>query len=564
MAPVADPGANGAPAGTRPPCVAALDVGTNSIRLIVAEVSEDGSYRVVDDEKIIARLGHGLAATGRMNPERIEAAVEAIVQLKGIAEGFGVVRLDAVATAAVREAANGEELVRLLDERAGVHLRVISAEEEARLAYRSVDNAYNLEALNALIVDVGGGSTEIVHTVGGVIQSVHSLPLGAVRLTEIYGRCEGDETEYRRLRRHVRDVLNHSVQKPDSPPQIVFGTGGTFTALANISMHRASPDPSSGDILPFTVRGYEMQRSEVRHILDWLRKMTTRQRAGISGLSPDRAEIIVAGVTIADRLMQRYAVNRLQTHDGGIRDGLLLTVIDDIRGVPPEETGREPVNRLRDVRRFASKCNFEARDSEHVAALSVSLFDQLSRVLPEPDQLVFAPENRDLVEAAAILRDVGYLINYAKHHKHSYHLIMHSDVRGFTQRERSLVANVARYHRRALPKPGHPGFAKLSERDRSTVRGLAAILRVADGLDRAHTQSVRGVRVGVDGRRAVFDVYADAEPAVDIWGAERKSRLFQNTFGLEPVFRWAGPAPAGSETPEARGVLGVGVRGIAR
>ncbi len=518
--------------------LAALDVGTNSIRLIVAEASPDGSYRVIDDEKVIVRLGQGLAATGRLAQERMDAAIEAISSLRGIAEGYGVERMPAVATAAVREAENGGDFVRLARESAGIEIEVISSEEEARLSHRSVDNAFNIDHLNAVIVDIGGGSTEIVLSVGGVIEHVQSLKLGAVRMTEMFGQCEGSDEEYRRLLAHVRDTIKGSLSKPHVTPHLMFGTGGTFTTLASMSMHRNAPQGGSGDLLPFTVRGYEMQRSEVKHLLDWLRKMSVRQRSSVPGLSPDRAPIIVGGLTIVERVMKRFSVNRVQVHEGGIRDGLLLREIDEMFGRGGRRRRGTP-DRMREVRRFAAKCNYEKPDSEHVAHLALRIFDQLRERLGPEYGWLFAEGNRELVEAAAVLRDVGYLVNYARHHKHSYHLIVHSDIGGFSPRELEIVANVARYHRRALPKRSHPNFENLSVEDRRIVRGLAGILRIADGLDRTHTQSVSDVGVEVEDAQVVFRVECESSPAVNIWGAERKAKLFRQVFEREPSFRWA-------------------------
>lgn len=518
--------------------IAALDVGTNSIRLIVAEVSSDGSYRLVDDEKVIARLGQGLATTGRLDDERMDVAASAIASLKGIADGFGIERMPAVATAAVREAENADVFVALVRERAGIELEVISAEEEARLSHRSVENAFDIEHQNSAIVDIGGGSTEIVLSVGGVIEHVQSLKLGAVRLTETFGECEPDKDEgFSDLVSHVRGTLKSEFSRPSAPPQVMFGTGGTFTTLASMSMHRNAPSTGAGDLLPFTVRGYEMQRSEVRHLLDWLRKMSVRQRAAVAGVSPDRAPIIVAGLVIVERVMKRLNVNRLQVHDGGIRDGLLLREIDDMLGRRVRRR-KAAGDRMRDVRRFAAKCNYEKLDSEHVARLATRIFDQLDESLGEHHEALFSDTNREMLEAAAILRDVGYLVNYTRHHKHSYHLIVHSDIGGFSSREMSIIANVARYHRRALPKESHTGFATLSEEDAAIVRGLAGILRIADGLDRTHTQCVSDVRLEVAGDAARFAVESDTSPSVNIWGAERKAKLFRQFFDLDPVFEW--------------------------
>lgn len=532
--------------------LAAIDVGSNSIRLIVAETTGSGSYRVIDDEKEIARLGHGLEETGALDPANIERSVDAIARMKDIASGYGVERIRAIATAAVREATNGQTLIDLVAQRAGLDLVIISAEEEARLAHQSVANAFDLRAMTCAVVDIGGGSTEIVTSVDGVIGNVFTLPLGAVRLTERFGACD-DATgrQYMAMRRYVSEQLRERLPRTEPAPSLIFGSGGTFTTLASVSMQRSSD--AGADMLPFTVGGHEMQRDEVRHTLDWLRKMPVAERSGVAGLSTDRADIIVAGVLIIDKVMKRFGVNRLRVHDRGIRDGLLLSMVDEL-GLGRRPSDGAQVDRLRAARRFAASCRYEERHSEQVARLAVRLFDDLAGLsgeAPADESDWRSPINRELLEAAAVLHDVGYLINYSRHHKHSYHLIAHSDMPGYTNRQREIVANVARYHRRSHPKQKHAAYARLSREDQAIVRRLSALLRIADGLDRTHTQSVGEVRAEVIGPRVVFRVTARDGAEVNIWGAERKADLFEEVFELETRFE-AGRAArdgAGGRTP---------------
>ncbi|GAB4545839.1 MAG: Ppx/GppA phosphatase family protein [Phycisphaerales bacterium] len=536
----------GTPREPTPGRIGAIDVGSNSIRLIVAQADEAYErYRVLDDEKIITRLGAGLSTTGRLDHESMEASILAIGRLKEIAEGYHVSILRAVATSAVREAVNASSFIMALEQHTGVELEVISAEEEARLSYRSVSSAFDIEDQSVAIADVGGGSTEIVVCVGGVIEKVHTLKLGAVRLTERFGLGgDPDDKAYHALRTYLRDTLRTEVDKPMSVPGVMYGTGGTFTALANVArmrgeQERMATDSSANDLLPSSVRGYELHRSEVRHILDQLRGMTLEQRRAVPGLSADRAEIGVAGIAIVDRVMRRLGANRLVVHDGGIRDGLLLSILDEQRsGRKERPSGASVSSKLRSARWFAEKCQYEREHSEHVADIALQLFDQLGERVGAYRPGLFTPAHRELLHAAAMLHDVGYLINYAKHHKHSYHLIVHSGMRGYSQRELEIVANVARYHRRSVPKPKHAAYMRLSEHDREIVRVLSAILRIADGFDRTHTRQVSGVRVEIDKGVARFVATSTKEPAVDLWGAEGKSDLFRAVFDLDLRFDW--------------------------
>lgn len=533
------------PATAQPHRIAAIDVGTNSIRLIVAEANDDGGYRVLDDEKETARLGQGLETTGRMAPEAIERAAGAIERMKKIAEGFGIETLRAIGTSAVRDATNRDEFLGLVQQRTGIVVEPILAEEEAQLVHISVSHAFDLRNQAVAVVDIGGGSTEVILSSGGVVEQVYPLPLGAVRLTERYGgpeRAAGDH--YRKMRRAIRRVLKRTIRKPPFTPQMLIGTGGTFTSLANISRHRAAM-PGGNHLPPASVRGYEMNRSELRHLIDWLRELPLRTRQRVPGLSPERADIIVAGATIIERVMKHLGVNRLRVHDGGVRDGLIRTMISSMR---PAAGGvkREPLDPLHSARQFAATCGYEERHCHHVAQLAGQMFDQLANRFPAGPGSWADPANRPLLEAAALLKDVGYLINYSKHHHHSYHLIIHSELSGFAPREVQLVANIARYHRGARPKASHPNFAQLAKPERDVVRHLAAILRIADGLDRNRTQNVRRVGVRVEKGTATFVLEAAENPTVEIWEALSKAKLFEKVFRAKPDFKWVAPGKVGT------------------
>ncbi|MBL8747319.1 MAG: Ppx/GppA family phosphatase [Phycisphaerae bacterium] len=533
------PGQNGH-SSVGPRRLGAIDVGTNSLRLIVAEASPDSTYRVLDDEKAITRLGRGLARTNRLHPDTMEESVLAIARMKGIAEGYGVTSLRVIGTAAVREAENGPQFCELVKQRTGLSLVPITAEEEARLAFLSASHAFDLRESTCAVVDIGGGSTEIVLASGGIVEQVYTSPLGAVRLTEMFPGVEspGHEPAYNALRKHVRKALRDLVGPPPISPQFIIGTGGTFTTVASVSMQRGSTERDSG-MLPFAMRGHELQRSEIRHTLDWLRQIPIKARLRVPGLSADRAEIIIAGLAVVEGVMKHLGVNSIRVHDRGIRDGLLLTMLGEI--YPSAERQRmEPVDRLRSARHFAQNCRYEEAHSNHVATLALQVFDQLAAQRPEVLRDAGTPWAREILYIAALLHDVGYFINYSKHHKHSYHLIVHSDLPGFTHRELEIIANIARYHRRAEPKLKHATFAKLAEADRALVSRLAGILRTADGLDRTHTQSVRSIRLRIAGDDACFLLDAQEEPSVDMWGSDRKGSLFEKIFRLRPRFEWAG------------------------
>jgi exopolyphosphatase/guanosine-5'-triphosphate,3'-diphosphate pyrophosphatase len=256
----------------------------------------------------------------------------------------------------------------------------------------------------------------------------------------------------------------------------------------------------------------------------------------MAGMTPDRADIIVAGLTIIDALMKRFRVNTLVIHTRGVRDGLVREMIDEVLGGPHDEAADAPALRDEAIERLAAACSGELEHGRKVAALAGRIYEQLT----EP--LALEPGDRLLLECAARLQDVGYVINYDQHHKHSYHLIRNSRLPGIRAHDLELIANVARYHRGAHPKRKHENFARVPAEDQQRVHRMAAILRLAGGLDRSRSQQVRDVAVRIDDEGVWIDVVADQEPQVDIWGAERRTDLFEKVFGLPVKFRWAGTA----------------------
>jgi exopolyphosphatase/guanosine-5'-triphosphate,3'-diphosphate pyrophosphatase len=509
--------------------LAAIDIGSNSIRLIVAEPLRGGNYRILDEEREATRLGRALSSSGNLDPDAVEQSLAALRRFKQIAAGFQVDELRTIATCAVREAGNGPEFCRRAKEEIGLDIEVISADREARLAFYSVQRAFDLTGKNIVLADIGGGSTEFVLASGMAIEAIYSSPLGAVRLTEMYGNdftIPGNR--YDELVSCIERLLRKYTKKPPFAPHLLIGSGGTFTSLAEMIMVQKGQ-------FGLPIRGYNVTRAEVSHLRDRLRKMSPRARRGVQGLVPDRADIIVAGLAVVDRIMARFKVNLLQVHNRGVRDGLLLTMIDESLA----KTAAEPAERDAAIERFALACSGEPAHGRHVAALAGRIFAELS----EPFQM--DPADRWLVETAARLQDVGYLINYDQHHKHSYHLIMNSNLPGFRPRELELVANVARYHRGAPPKHKHDNFSKLAEDDQRRVAQLAAILRIAGGLDRSHTQQVTDVSVRMerDGDHTVCNVlimaHSGQNPELDLWGARRRAEMFADVFDCELEVLWA-------------------------
>jgi exopolyphosphatase/guanosine-5'-triphosphate,3'-diphosphate pyrophosphatase len=532
--------------------LAVIDVGSNSVRLLVVELLQDGTYRTLDDEKETTRLGQGLVATGMLSTVAMVRTANCIARMRGIAQGYGVSRLRVIGTSAVRDATNQREFLALVRDTAVVTLEVLSEEDEARHAHRSASAGFDLTDVPAAVVDIGGGSTEIVLSTKGVVEHVCSIPIGAVRVSEMFATSAG-MGGMRQMRRYVSKCLRQALPNLPFAPTVVVGTGGTFTAIAALVGAKEQAAGRSAD----RAFGYELRRSEVRHALDRLGSMSLRERMRLPRLSPERADIIVGGAAIAEGVLRHLNVNRLRVHDKGVRDGLVLSMISEREKPQGTLVGTSPASRtLAAARRFAEACRYEKAHSEQVAVLSVSIFDQLASLSLLPKRSA-GSEARLLLEVAAVLHDIGYLVNYAGHHKHSLRLIMNGDLPGLSARQTAIVANVARYHRRAEPDVRHAPYERLAKSDRRIVRQLAGVLRVADGLDRAHSQAVESVtlRLGPEAespRELVLAVRATERPTTDLWGAERKMGLLEAELGVRGACQWVLPEPIVIDRSSAR------------
>lgn len=497
--------------------VAAIDIGSNSVRLVIADALPGDQLRVIDEERNSTRLARKLGSTGRLDTDAAEATIETLRHFKSLADGHGVDELKTIATCAVREAENGDSFVERVEQEAGVPIEVISAHDEALYAFRSVQSAFDISDRNIAVVDIGGGSTEIVMASAGYVDRIYSTRLGAVRMTELFARGGGlFGDDYEELMRQIDRELKKRVKKKPFSPQMVYGTGGTFTNLAAMIIAARNEDSQM-------VWGYRITRADVRHMLDRVASMSAKERRNLPGLNADRADIIVAGIAIIDRIMLRLKANILRVHTGGVRDGLLLAMRASL---PSREIS--PAERTRNVEAFATSCGSDIRHACHVAKLAGVIFDRMHQT--KEFGAMFAEGDRDLLTHAALLQDVGYLINYKQHHKHSYQLIVNGNLPGFRRHELELVANVARYHRGAKPKNKHMNFRKLNKPDRRRVARLAAILRVAGALDRGHLQRVESVDVHVDRKQVALALHSRKDVDLELWAARSKSELFDRVF----------------------------------
>ncbi len=512
------PETTGAAAGEQPAAarrLAAIDIGTNSIRSIVVETRPRGDFHILDDEKAMVRLGEGLTQMGEIAPPAWQRAREALARMLKIQQGYGVSAVEAVATSAVRRAGNGKAFIAAMKEELGLEIRVISGDEEAELAFLSARNSFEMDHQRFALVDIGGGSAEIVTTMGAHIEDIFSLELGAVVLTEQFLPNDPvSDGELKRLRKHIRASLKKTVADRGMPVQSIIGSGGGMTTIAAMAMAQRNEQFNS-------VQGYEVLRSEVVHLLAMLQRKTLKERRSVSGLSPERADIIIAGITVVDELMRFFGANILRVNERGIRHGLILRSLEKHKLVPQ---AKKPRTWRSSVLNFARSCHFNEEHADQVNRLALAVFDALA------PHFGLDRRQRQLLEAAALLHDVGYFINYDKHHKHSYHLIRHASLFGFSPREQEVIANIARYHRRALPKKKHENLQGLSGEDRLLVTRLGGILRLADGLDRRRTRMVEEIDCRLQDGEFHVTLGGHEDLSVELYGGNAKGDLFESAF----------------------------------
>jgi exopolyphosphatase / guanosine-5'-triphosphate,3'-diphosphate pyrophosphatase len=490
----------------------AIDIGTNSVRSIIVEVPVGGAHRIIDDEKEMTRLGSGLDATGQLDSAAVERTISALMAMMDIGRNLGVTEVRAIATEAVRRASNGAELVARLHDEAGLDVEIVSAQEEGRLVWLSAA-ALAKDMPASVVVDIGGGSVEIVQAVGEEPVSIVSMPLGARVMTEHFlAEDPPSDGSFKKLKRAVRHSLRDCVAPLQHGIPAIIGSGGAITAIAGLVAGMRGRRYES-------LQGVQIERPEIMQLLGNLSHSTAEQRLAMPGMSAERVDIILAGTLVLAEILKRFGASSVLVNARGIREGIVIDAlaIDGAIDATPDH--------MESVRDFGRRYRYDREHAEHVTQLALSIHDQLV------DALHLDPSKRRLLESAAMLHDVGYYIAYDRHHRHSYHLILHSGLPGLTRREITMVAAIARYHTKALPKRSHESWAAIEPADRAAVRELAAILRIADGLDRGRGARVSRVRAHDDGAVTRFEISGDADLHAELYGVGKKRDLFEETFG---------------------------------
>lgn len=460
--------------------IAAIDIGTNSIHMVIAKVSDSG-FEVISREKDNTRLGEGGGDMKMLSPEAIERGVEALRNMRRIADVHRA-SIFAVATSAVREAKNAQEFVDRVAIEAGIDIEVISGVEEARLIHLGVLQALPLSDTRSLLIDIGGGSTEVIIFDHTEELFVRSFKIGAVRLSNrFFPRSSTHPASVSSCTQFIISTVEpvkREVLKLEHDVAIVTsGTGETLARMCYLLSHGEPPRSMNGVV--FT-------SEELHTVTAKIASVGIDERSEIKGLDQDRVDIILAGALILDSLSQAFLISSFVYCDYALREGVLL---DAAQRLDPEVDADLHNVAIQSARKLAERCDDDTSHSLNVMRLSCMLFDELSHLYE------LESHQRLYLEAAAVLANVGIVVSYARHHIHTYYIVRNADLVGFTSHEIELVAQIARYHRKSEPKIQHEAFGNLSEQDQHTVRVLSAILRIAIGLDRTHDGRTSSVSV---------------------------------------------------------------------
>ena len=498
------------------PRYAAIDIGSNSIRMEAAEVVSGQPARVLASEREVTRLGESVFRTGAVSDEALRATCAVLARMAALYRKLDVVGVRAVATSAIRDTRNPHEFLARASEAAGTPVEIISGREEARLIYLGVESTWPQEGKRTLVIDIGGGSAEIIGAEDGVLKESFSKPLGAVRLREIFLKDDPPSAlQLHQMQEYIEAKLDTPVRRLGHAGwDRAIATSATAAAVA----HAVARIPGS--------RRQEIDRlrtptTEVSKLFKRLSGMSLSGRRRTTGIGPKRAEIIVPGVAVLLGFLREFQLPSVFYCRAGVRDGIIADLANRNVGA---ELSRLSLDQRREVEELGRRYGVSRERARKVANIAHLLFRALQPLHTLP------PAAGKLLEAAAYLVDVGHYVSDSGHHKHSYYVVSNSDMAGFTQRERLLVACLCRYHRKSLPSPVHSQYQALSAEDRRVLLYLIPLLRLADNLNRSRQQRIRSIECRIRDNRVVLEVESSEDIDLEQWGAERAGEAFRQVY----------------------------------
>jgi len=516
--------------------LAAIDVGTNSIHMVVVKVQPTlPAFTITAREKSMVRLGDRDRTTGNLTPAAIERAIAALRRCQEIARSLQVEAVIAVATSAVREAPNGRDFLQQVEQELGLTIDLISGHEEARRIYLGVLSGVEFDSQPHAIIDIGGGSTELILGDGQEPRALTSTKVGAVRLTaEMVHTDPVSNSEFHALQAYVRGMLERAVEelrlniRPEEQPRLI-GTSGTIEALATIHAREKL------GVVPDPLHGYQIPLADLKDMVQRFRRLSCAERATLPGMSDRRAEIILAGAVVLQEAMQLLGLESVAICERSLREGLIVDWMLT-HGLIEDHLRFQSSIRQRSILRTAQKYHVNLPYTERIANFTLSLFDQTQGTLHD-----WGCEERELLWAAAMLHNCGHFVSHSGHHKHSYYLIRNGDLLGYTEIEIETIANLARYHRKSCPKKKHDNYRSLStKRHRKIVDQLHTLLRLAVALDRRQIGAIQALRCDHNPETHEFHLHlqpttAGDDCALELWSLDGKKDCFEAQFGLRLV-----------------------------
>lgn len=499
--------------------LAAIDIGSNSVHMIVADTFGAHSFKVIDRERERVKLGAGAFKTGNLRPDNMKAALEALQRCATLCRRLKVAKVIATATSAVREARNGQEFLATVKQKTGIEAALISGIDEARMIFDGVCHSTDLQGRRALVLDLGGGSLEVM--VGGAdkLQIAKSLPLGVQRLRDMFGSEDPlPRRTLQRLERHIDEHAGPLITRiRQRRIDLVVGTSGTHMTLGLCCLRLRGRDPWG------SLNGYVIKTAELNDLAGQLLDATAGERSRLPGIDERRADTIHFGAAVLTRVLKHARVREFQLSGASLREGMLL---QEMRSHECRPT-RPPNVRISSAFELIVAAGADLDRAAHLAELAISIFDGTSRLHKLPQRA------RDLLETAALLDDIGRGLNIADREHLSYQLIRGGGLRGLTDREIELVGLTARYSRRGAPKERHRHFAEMDTDGQHIVRVLAGILRIAYGLDRGRAGVIRQVRCRTQGRLLRLFVRAKGNADLELLAAQQSTKLFAQTIGKD-------------------------------
>ncbi len=515
--------------------LAAIDMGTNSIHMVVVRVDTSlSAFTIIARQKDTVRLGDRDPKTGNLTAAAMERSLAALQRCKDLAESFQAQQILVVATSATREAPNGKEFLDTIYRQLGLIVNLISGQEEARRIYLGVLSSMDFQNQPHSIIDIGGGSTELILGDSYETRFLSSTKIGAVRLTQKFISTDPiSNKEFNYLRAYVRGMLERPVEelqanlRPGEQFRLV-GTSGTIETLASIhALDTLNSEPNP-------LNGYTISYKDLKEMVKHFAAMNYSQRYGVPGMSDRRAEIILAGAVILQEAMSMLDCKEIIICQRSLREGMIVDWMLN-RGLISSHMRYQSEVRQRSVMKIAAKYRVDLDHGKRVADFATSIFDQTQGYLHD-----WGTEERQLLEVAAILHNCGIYISHAAHHKHSYYLIRNAELLGFTEIELEVISNMARYHRKSKPKKKHQAYSNLPAKHQKMVDQLSAILRLAVALDRRQIGAISEVRCDCNLDNLVLQLQlvprkADDTCALELWSLDYKKEIFEEEYGVKVV-----------------------------